>query len=242
MHNEEERTPRRRPMHGPGPRGAGEKAKDFKSAIKRLVKELNPFKVLICISLFLAVLGSILSICTPNILSDLTDEISKGLVVNTKNMKNLTKEVTTNMQSEETKKRLQEVLNIRMDQEVITKIMQDETISIEDKIFFQKQMEVIASLKNRQEVLGILSTLPDSILEKLVQEEIIGGQKITSKEKLDLMKSLNNPQDIAMSSSIADLVLTDIEINHVKVVGDEQIDFIHEMSSMDKDSDVNALY
>ena len=86
MHNEEEKTPRRQ-MHGPGPRGTGEKAKDFKKAILRLLKELKPFRVLITIALVLAVLGSILSICTPNILSDLTDEISKGLVVNTKNMK-----------------------------------------------------------------------------------------------------------------------------------------------------------
>ena len=66
-------------MRGPGA-GAGEKAKDFKSAIKRLLKELDKFKILIIISLILAILSSILSIFAPNKLSDLTDEIQKGLM------------------------------------------------------------------------------------------------------------------------------------------------------------------
>ena len=72
----------------PGPPGMGrvaEKPKNFKLAIKRLLKGLENFKVLIIISLFLAATGSIIAIFTPNILSDLTDEISKVLIVNSKN-------------------------------------------------------------------------------------------------------------------------------------------------------------
>lgn len=59
--------------------GAGEKAKDFNSAIKRLFKELNIYKVLIIVALVLAILSSVLSILAPNRLSDLTDEIQNGL-------------------------------------------------------------------------------------------------------------------------------------------------------------------
>ena len=73
--------------HGPrfggpgGPRGGtGEKAKDFGSAIKRLFKEMKPFKILIIIGLLAAVVSSILSILAPNRLSDLTDEISTGVL------------------------------------------------------------------------------------------------------------------------------------------------------------------
>ena len=62
--------------------GPGEKAKDFKGAMKRLFKELKNFRVLITVALILAVLGSILSIAAPNKLSELTDKISEGLVVN----------------------------------------------------------------------------------------------------------------------------------------------------------------
>lgn len=71
------RTPRRGPGMGPAP---AEKAKDFKGATKRLLKELNKFKVLITLSLVLAALGAILSISAPNQLSKLTDKISEGLV------------------------------------------------------------------------------------------------------------------------------------------------------------------
>ena len=74
-----------RPNHGPHGQTT-EKAKDFKKAIKRLVNELNVYKTLIIIAFTLAILGSILSILAPNRLSDLTDEISKGLEINQNNM------------------------------------------------------------------------------------------------------------------------------------------------------------
>ena len=70
------------PRGGPMGRGGDptDKAKDFKGAMKRLFSELKPFKILIFIAIVLAILGSIMSIIAPNKLSDLTDEISKGLM------------------------------------------------------------------------------------------------------------------------------------------------------------------
>ena len=82
----ETRAPRRGPR---GPMGGGapaEKAKDFKGAIKRLFSELKDFRILIAIALILAMLGSILSIIAPNKLSELTDEIQKGLMQPVMNM------------------------------------------------------------------------------------------------------------------------------------------------------------
>lgn len=71
-------TPRRGPM-GRG-MAVGEKAKDFKEAVRRLIKELGKFKILIIISLILAIIGAILSISAPDQLSKMTDEIQKGLM------------------------------------------------------------------------------------------------------------------------------------------------------------------
>ena len=80
MANNQSRPPRRGSM-GPGMRpGVGEKAKDFKSAVKRLVKELGKFKILIIIALILAIAGAVLSISAPNRLSKLTDEIQAGII------------------------------------------------------------------------------------------------------------------------------------------------------------------
>ena len=74
----------------------GEKAKDFKKSIKRLISEQKKYRVLVIISLVLAALGSILTISTPDRLKDLTNEISKGLVVNTKNMEKLSTSIMIN--------------------------------------------------------------------------------------------------------------------------------------------------
>lgn len=74
----------------------GEKAKDFKKAIKRLFKELGGYKALIIIAIILAFLSSVLSILSPNKLSDLTNEISKGLVINQNNFERLTKTISEN--------------------------------------------------------------------------------------------------------------------------------------------------
>ena len=80
MANNQSRPPRRGPMGpGTGP-GVGEKAKDFKSAVKRLVKELGKFKILIIIALILAIAGAVLSISAPDRLSKLTDEIQAGII------------------------------------------------------------------------------------------------------------------------------------------------------------------
>ena len=85
MHNNSNRMNRVPRMMG-GMRGTGESAKDFRGAIKRLFSELKRFKVLMAIGLTLAILSSILSIFAPNKLSELTDEISAGLVINKENL------------------------------------------------------------------------------------------------------------------------------------------------------------
>lgn len=72
------------------------KPKNLKKSLSRLVKELNKYKILIIISLLLAVVGSILSIITPNKLSKLTDEITSGLIINKDNFKTLNEKIYFN--------------------------------------------------------------------------------------------------------------------------------------------------
>ena len=110
----------RRP--GPGRRMPVEKAKDFKGTIIRLTKELKKFHTLILVSLILAIAGSVLSIFIPNRLSDLTDEISKGLVVNSDNISLLTQKVSNQMSEEEFTKIMPEILDISLSQEKIKEI------------------------------------------------------------------------------------------------------------------------
>ena len=72
------------------------KPKNLKKSLSRLIKELNKYKILIIISLLLAVVGSILSIITPNKLSKLTDEITSGLIINKDNFKTLNEQIYFN--------------------------------------------------------------------------------------------------------------------------------------------------
>ena len=57
-----------------------EKPKDLKLAVKKLIKYLKKLIPLIIIALVLAILSSVFSIIGPNRLSDLTDEIAKGIM------------------------------------------------------------------------------------------------------------------------------------------------------------------
>ncbi len=66
---------------GPGMRGGGEKAKDFKGTLKRLAGYLKPFKLQLLLVLFLAILGTASSIAGPKILGKATTELFKGLMM-----------------------------------------------------------------------------------------------------------------------------------------------------------------
>ena len=80
-------------------RGKIEKPKDLKSSIKRLTKELKDFKLLIGLSIVLAILGSILTIITPNKLSDMVDEISLGIKPRVENIEPIAKNIQKGMKN-----------------------------------------------------------------------------------------------------------------------------------------------
>ena len=66
-------TQRRRPPHGPGARMMpGEKAKDFKGSVAKLVRFMGRYKVLIAIVLLFAVGSTIFNIIGPKILGNST--------------------------------------------------------------------------------------------------------------------------------------------------------------------------
>ena len=56
-------------------------SREFKTSIKRLIKELAVFKKMIIVSIIFALIGTIFSVIAPNMLSDLSDEIGKELVI-----------------------------------------------------------------------------------------------------------------------------------------------------------------
>ena len=110
MHNENSKK-RQGPPPGKG-MNPGEKPKDFKVAITQLAASLSNFKISIIIALVLAGLSAILTLTSPDILSNLTDEISKGLVINTENMEKLQEDLTSNINEEKLPQIMQDILNL----------------------------------------------------------------------------------------------------------------------------------
>lgn len=124
-----------------------EKAKDFKKSIKRTLKELKPFKILVIISLILSALSSILSLFAPDKLKELTDTITEGLVVNQENMKELNEKIATNYQN-------------GMPQEII---IDNTTISIIDQQQYIEKTKDLTKDTNVSELYKKMDELPESI-------------------------------------------------------------------------------
>lgn len=73
------RRPRRGPMGGPmGGMGTGEKAKDFKGTIKKLIKYIGSYKYAIIAVMVFAIGSTVFSIAGPKILGRATTEIFTG--------------------------------------------------------------------------------------------------------------------------------------------------------------------
>ncbi len=74
---------RPRPMRRGPMRGAAEKPKDFKTAIKKLIRYSKTFWPAILVAVILAAISSVMTIAGPDQISKITDEITKGLTSQT---------------------------------------------------------------------------------------------------------------------------------------------------------------
>ena len=200
------------------------KAKDFKGAIKRLLKELSGFKKLVIISLVLAALGAILTIVTPNILSDLTDEISKGLVLNKDNFLKLTKEVTSSLNEESISK------VIDFSEKNIGKVMMSSNIPKDDLMKFQEIMAKLNDETNNKSFKAI-SEMPDSILDILVNND---------EDAKIFIKSLNS--NLVIPEGVASKIFSDIEIDGHVIDAASQGKFLEIVSNISEDVSATEMY
>ena len=208
----------------PRPNRNTTKAKDFKGAIKRLLKELSGFKKLVIISLVLAALGAILTIVTPNILSDLTDEISKGLVLNKDNFLKLTKEVTSSLNEESISK------VIDFSEKNIGKVMMSSNIPKDDLMKFQEIMAKLNDETNNKSFKAI-SEMPDSILDILVNND---------EDAKIFIKSLNS--NLVIPEGVASKIFNDIEIDGHVIDAASQGKFLEIVSNIGEDVSATEMY
>ena len=216
-----------------------EKAKDFKGAIKRLIHELNTYKILIIISFTLAILGSILSILAPDQLSNLTDEISAGLVINEENMTALNKKASANISEDKLKEMLPEILSPDVSPKNIQNILMDNSIKKEDK---EKLNDILDEMqKNEEEAFKSLNTLPQSILEKIFKDTKYNGKKVTTKDKLSIINLVNNPKE-DLTKNMQEIFFNEITIDGTKISAYDQYKYMKTIETLSKDINQTELY
>ena len=225
---------------GHGPMKINEKPEDFALSIKRLLWSLRDFKVLIFVALILAALSSVLSLVAPNKLSDLTDEISRGITINTTNMKELENDLTSNVSE------IGSILGINLDENTIYRV-NTSNISNDDKYLFNDIIKKISD--DRDNAIMYFSKLPSSVLDIIVSDSTYNDIYISKDDKInailafrDIDVSNRNYTGISnLPDSIKRALFPSTNIDGVEISTDDKIDFIVKMAGSDTSS-VNEMY
>ena len=190
------------------------KAKDFKSAILRLFKELKPFKVMIIVAVVLSTVSSLLAIFTPNVLSKLTNKISEGLIINKDNLNTIYTSVSNDLSEDKIKDFTSKIIDLKKFSESGIDSLKDSTyngvlITKEDKIKF-------LNFENTKE-------LPDSIASVLINDVVIDGKVIKGVDiaKLSGLMGISDQTEIykkldEMPDSIREAIKPNMDTKGIK--------------------------
>ena len=225
---------------GHGPMRINEKPENFALSINKLMKSLSSFKILISVAVILAALSSILSLVAPNKLSDLTDEISRGITINTTNMKELENDLTSNVSE------IGSILGINLDENTIYRV-NTSNISNDDKYLFNDTIKKISD--DRDNAIMYFSKLPSSVLDIIVSDSTYNDIYINKEDKINAILAFHdidvNNKNYAginkLPDSIKKALFPSTNIDGVEISTDDKIDFIVKMAGSDTSS-VNEMY
>ena len=225
----------------------GEKPKDFASAIIRLTSSLGKFKISIVVALILAGLSAVLSLAAPNILSDLTDEISKGLVINTKGTEKLQEDLLSNINEDKLPILLKDILDIELNQNLIYKV-NSSNISIEDKNLFNNAVQNISN--DKENAIKYIGEIPDSVLSLILSTSVYNDIEVTQEDKITLINNINSinieEHDFSFVSDLPDsikkILFPESVIEDIIVSTEDKVAFISTMSELDEESSTNEIY
>lgn len=152
-------------MPRPG-RHSNEKSKDFFGSMKRLLKNLAPWKVIMVLALTLAMISAILSLIAPNKLSDFADTISKGLVPKTEVLQEINTKVMGNFTEEKMMSKMETIQNSNLkDGDIMT---------------LQTTMQLINGVSTEEEKTALFLSLPDNVLLYFIDDIEVENKTITN--------------------------------------------------------------
>ena len=200
----------RRPVrpHGPAGRGApGEKPKNLKEAVKKLIFYLKPYRFLIFLAIILAALSSVLSIIGPDKLRNLTDEISKGLVINTESFELIKEDIDKDIKN-----------NIIINEEDLN------SLTPEDRELYDQTLSHLNNLSDEDKFISIVN-LPASVKTLIFKDKEINGTIVTSMDKVEILdfmlvaNSENMYDQINMlDDHLKDLIKPKMDLNKIKTI------------------------
>jgi len=198
---------------------------------------------LISIALILAALSSILSISAPDNLSKLTDEISKGLMINTENFEKLSNNMNKSITKENLEQIVPQILAPDLSQNSINKIMNSKNISTEDKQIFQE----LLSNTPKEELLLKLASLSTNILEIILPKSKYQNTEITSEDKIIFLKTITiiinkEYKKIEIPESISNILFKELKIDKTTITPKDQKEFLAVLSTMKENSNTSNLY
>ena len=174
----------------PRPHRQPEKSKNFKGSMKRLFLSLNRWRYLLIIALILAAVSSILSIISPNILSDLTDTITEGMIPKVENIKDIGENIGAYFTEENINK-------------TVLFIMDNPDISDCDKQAFSTVISQMSTSENPQK---LLLSLPDNLLIHFFNDLTFEQEKITPQDQLDFIRLTSSITDYSNSDEMLKLI------------------------------------
>ena len=223
--------------------GKQEKPKDFNKTIKKLFNYLSPYKVYIFIALFLAALSSIFAIIGPNKLSDLTNMISDGLIINKDTFTDITNDITSEMNQENIMNLSKNILTFNINKDVMEDIKKNNPEDL-------ATLNQISTTKNYT----LINNLSESTLSLILPNSEYNNVTLTTSDKLTYINSLSNITDSNISNEdkmttfmslptniIASLLSTSV-IDNVEITNTDKAEFMVIMNGVDNKTDVKELY
>ena len=170
----------------------------------------------------------------------MTDEITKGITINTSNMKELEEDLTKNISD------IGNILGINLDEKMIYRV-NSSGISSEDKIKFNDTLKSISS--NQELILKYFSELPDSVLDIIIGDSTYNDIYISKEDKITTIRAfsdidVDNKKFNGISSfpdSMKKALFPDTVIDGIEISTDDKVKFITLMAGSDSSS-VNEMY
>ena len=201
-------------MPRPGGERNFEKSKDFKGSMLRLIKNLSPWKVIMCMALVLAMVSAILALIAPNKLSDFADIIGKGLSPNVEKLGEIGSTISSNLTSDDTASKM------------IT-IYSEVNLSSDEAKIVADTLVKLSAVEDKEKALGLILSLPDKVLKYLLTDITVDGVVISGSDQVEMLRLVSQMEEETgttkalelldkLPKNVYNLVKPQIDMNAVK--------------------------